>query len=337
MRRMVAIALGMMLAASVVNARAQGAAQAPPTDDWGKLVEVNNLDVKGNTPFHMGMTFQLYDLSGKPSATGSFETWWTGVGRRRTVVTLAGLNGDGSAPEGADARTVRDAYLVSQLIELAIHPVPSMPSSAGMVTKPLRSGKFELECTSPKSSSTEAMDAQLGTVCVAPNTTDVLTMQGFGGHVTVLRPKTGKFHDTFVGIELRIYYLGRDAIAGKLTIMHANDSTDAKAATPVTTPSEPGVARISGEVIAGHRIKFVEPRYPEAAKISHSSGSVLMNAVIGKDGVVRRLVPIASTDSMFTDSAMDSVRQWKYSPYLLNGEPTEVDTTITLNFAINGG
>jgi periplasmic protein TonB len=48
-------------------------------------------------------------------------------------------------------------------------------------------------------------------------------------------------------------------------------------------------------------------------------------------------VPIASTDPMFIESAMDSVKQWKYSPWLLNGEPTELDTTITVTFAINGG
>jgi periplasmic protein TonB len=45
-------------------------------------------------------------------------------------------------------------------------------------------------------------------------------------------------------------------------------------------------------------------------------------------------VPIASTDPVFIDAAMQSVKQWKYSPYLLNGEPTEIDTSITVNFGI---
>ena len=332
MRRMVAVAVGMMLSVSAAGVWAQ----APSSNDWGKLVAANNLDVKGNAPFHLGMTFQLYDLKGKPTETGSFETWWPGVGGRRTLVKLAGLKEDGSAPDGADDATVRYAYLVSQLIEAAIHPVPTMEPPAGTVTKTLSSGKFQLECTGPKPSPAEAVNAQLDTVCVAPNSTDLLTMQGLSGNMTMLRPKTGKFHDTFVAMELRIYYLRTDAIDGKLTALQAYDPANAKVESPSTTLSEAPVVRVSGGVISGHRIKFVEPNYPMDARVSHLGGSVLLNAVIGKDGVVRRLVPIASTDSMFTESALQAVRQWRYSPYLLNGEPAEVDTTVTLNFAING-
>ena len=321
-----------------MSASAQGAVPAPAMDDWEKLVAANNLDVKGNTPFHLGMTFQLYDLKGKPTETGSFETWWTGVGRMRTVVKLAGLNEEGSAPDGADAATVRYAYLVSQLIEAGVHPVPTMESTSGTVTKPLKSGKFELECIGPRAGKVQAMNAQLETVCVTPNSTNVLAMQGLSGNLTMLRPKVGKFHDTFVALELRIYYLGMDAIAGKMTILQAYDSANTKAEGRSTMASEAPdpIARVSGGVIAGHRIKFVEPIYPMEAKISRLSGSVLLNAVIGKDGVIRRLVPLASTNSMFTDSAMESVRQWRYSPYLLNGEPAEVDTTVTVNYALGG-
>jgi periplasmic protein TonB len=72
------------------------------------------------------------------------------------------------------------------------------------------------------------------------------------------------------------------------------------------------------------------------AKVAHLSGSVLLHAVIAKDGSVQSLVPIASTATVFVDSAMEAVRRWRYSPFLLNGEPTEVDTMITVNFGLNG-
>jgi TonB family protein len=320
---------------TVASAGVQGAVPTPPIDDWGKLVASNNLDAKGNAPFHLGMTFQLYDLKGKATETGSFETWWPGVGRRRTLVKLAGLNEDGSAPDGADATTVRNAYLVSQLVESAVHPVPTIVSSAGMVTKPLSSGKFQLSCTGPKPSQAEAMNALLEIACVMPNSTDVLTMQGLSGNLTMLRPKTGKFHDTFVAMELRILYLRMDAIAGKMTGLQVYDPANAKVESPSAAVPGTPVVRLSGGVFSGHRLSFVEPNYPTEAKIAHLSGTVLLNAVIGKDGVIRRLVPIASTDSMFTGAATEAVLQWRYSPYLLNGEPTEVDTTITVNFAIN--
>jgi TonB family protein len=94
-------------------------------------------------------------------------------------------------------------------------------------------------------------------------------------------------------------------------------------------------ARIAGGVIAGNRVSFVEPMYPESAKERHESGSVILRAVIGRDGHVHSLRPTNAADADFVIAAIAAVRQWTYRPYLLNGEPTEVDTTITVNFALN--
>jgi protein TonB len=89
-------------------------------------------------------------------------------------------------------------------------------------------------------------------------------------------------------------------------------------------------------VIAGNRIAFVEPQYPPIAKIAHMSGTVVLQAVISKTGAVERLSVASSTNPMFNNYAMQAVQQWRYRPYLLNGDPTEVATTITVNFALNG-
>jgi TonB family protein len=102
---------------------------------------------------------------------------------------------------------------------------------------------------------------------------------------------------------------------------------------PGTLPRGP--VRIAGGVIAGARTLFVQPVYPAAAKAAHMSGTVVMRAVITKDGSIGRLTVASSTNGMFDDAAIDAVRQWRYRPYLLNGEPTEVDTTITVNFAMS--
>jgi TonB family protein len=338
MRRMLVVVAWVMLSVSAVGAWAQEAAPAPAVDDWGKLVAANNLDVKGNTPFHLAMTFQLYDLDGKATKTGTFEEWWAAPGSEKIVVHLPGLNEDGSASEGSDAALVRDSYLVRQLLESAIHPVPAaLRVAEGMTTKTVKFGKIPLDCTAPEASALQAMNVQPATLCMAPQTTDLLILQGLGGKESLLRARTGKFHDTYVALELRIGYLGRDAVTGKLTIMQDFDpaKSDVKLAAP--TGSKPGAVTASGGVIAGHRIKFTEPEYPMVAKMGHLSGSVLLHAVIGKDGSVERLVPIASTAPMFTDAAIQAVKKWIYRPYLLNSEPTEVDTTITVNFALSGG
>jgi TonB family protein len=86
--------------------------------------------------------------------------------------------------------------------------------------------------------------------------------------------------------------------------------------------------------MAGQILNKVQPIYPADARASHISGSVVLHAIIGKDGHVAKLEAISGPEEL-RGAAMDAVNQWTYKPYLLNGEPTEVDTTIVINFNIN--
>jgi TonB family protein len=94
-------------------------------------------------------------------------------------------------------------------------------------------------------------------------------------------------------------------------------------------------AHISGRLMAGNRITFVSPVYPEVAKKAKMNGTVVLDAIIGKDGKMQSLRAHSSTNPMFNNPAIEAVRQWTYKPYLLNGNPTEVETTITINYALN--
>jgi TonB family protein len=79
--------------------------------------------------------------------------------------------------------------------------------------------------------------------------------------------------------------------------------------------------------------KKVQPVYPPDAKKARISGTVLLDAVIGKDGSVQSLRVVSGPPALL-QSALDAVRQWQYEPYLLNGEPIEVKTTITIMFTL---
>jgi protein TonB len=81
----------------------------------------------------------------------------------------------------------------------------------------------------------------------------------------------------------------------------------------------------------------VQPQYPPIAKVAHMSGTVVLHAIISKSGTIQQLSVQSSTNPMFNNYALDAVKQWRYKPYILNSDPTEVETTITVNFALNGG
>jgi TonB family protein len=90
---------------------------------------------------------------------------------------------------------------------------------------------------------------------------------------------------------------------------------------------------VAGDIVAGNIESKVTPTYPAEAKEQKISGAVILHAVIAKDGSITSLAVISGPD-VLAQSALDAVKQWKYKPYLLNGEPTAVDTTITINFTL---
>jgi len=92
--------------------------------------------------------------------------------------------------------------------------------------------------------------------------------------------------------------------------------------------------RISQGVTEGRLIRKIEPKYPQLALAARIQGEVHLNAVISKTGEVQNLVLI-SGHPLLVPSAIEAVKQWRYRPYLLNGEPVEVETTITVNFQLS--
>jgi protein TonB len=101
-------------------------------------------------------------------------------------------------------------------------------------------------------------------------------------------------------------------------------------------PPTPQRVKVSAGVTAGLLMTKVQPQYPPLAKQARIQGTVVLQAVIGKDGSIQHLKAI-SGHPMLIQSAIDAVSRWKYKPYYLNGEPVEVDTQVTVNFTLAGG
>jgi TonB family protein len=92
-----------------------------------------------------------------------------------------------------------------------------------------------------------------------------------------------------------------------------------------------GALTVSPGVVAGLMERPVAPMYPPEAKAQHIQGVVVMRAIISKDGTIEDL-QVISGHPLLIGAAMNAVKQWKYRPYLLNGAPTAVQTTINVNF-----
>lgn len=96
----------------------------------------------------------------------------------------------------------------------------------------------------------------------------------------------------------------------------------------------PQRVRVSNGVMIGLLISRVNPEYPPLARQARIQGKVLLKALISKNGDVENL-ELISGHPMLAPSAMEAVKQWKYRPYLLNGEPVEVETQVQVNFTLS--
>lgn len=106
---------------------------------------------------------------------------------------------------------------------------------------------------------------------------------------------------------------------------------------PVVKAEPPAVIprlQVGGQVQAGKLIYGPKPLYPPLALRTRTEGTVQLTAVIGRDGTVQNL-SVVSGHPLFVQAALEAVRQWRYAPTLLNGDPVEVVSPITVTFSLN--
>jgi len=105
-------------------------------------------------------------------------------------------------------------------------------------------------------------------------------------------------------------------------------------AVPKFIPVAPQRIRISQGVTRGLLIHRMEPTYPPLARAARMQGDVVLSAVIDTNGQIQNL-QLVSGHPMLVPAALEAVKQWRYKPYLLNGTPVEVETTITVIFTLS--
>jgi protein TonB len=88
-------------------------------------------------------------------------------------------------------------------------------------------------------------------------------------------------------------------------------------------------------MLEGSLIRRVQPIYPPLARSARVQGSVVLSALISKGGTMENL-RVLSGHPMLVAAAIEAVRQWRYRPYILNAEPIEVETQITVSFSLTG-
>ena len=127
--------------------------------------------------------------------------------------------------------------------------------------------------------------------------------------------------------------LGLGISASAMAIaMHVNPAAASQNDTAAQAPKQ---LSVSAKIMSGNLLNKAVPVYPPDAKKAKIEGAVVLSAIISRDGNVEKL-RVLSGPRLLQQSALDAVRQWKYKPYLLNGDPVEVRTTIHIIYNLKG-
>ncbi|MFZ1939524.1 MAG: energy transducer TonB [Terracidiphilus sp.] len=103
---------------------------------------------------------------------------------------------------------------------------------------------------------------------------------------------------------------------------------------PIIVRAPRGPRTVSQGVMLGYLVRKVVPEYPAIGREIRLQGTVVLQATISKSGTIENL-HVVSGPAMLQQAALDAVKQWQYKPYLLNGEPVEVETTVNVEFKLN--
>lgn len=113
------------------------------------------------------------------------------------------------------------------------------------------------------------------------------------------------------------------------------DSLNHPASLPVSAAAPTVRPFRSSSLLAGSLVRRVQPVYPSLARSARVQGTVVLSAIISKAGTIENL-RVLSGHPMLVAAAIEAVSQWRYRPYILNSEPIEVETQITVSFSLSG-
>ncbi len=320
------------------NAPGPTATQASPFPALSKAVEANTLRAEGKPPFHLKLSFQIFDLKGKPEETGTLDEWWAGPDGSYVEITapslgtLHSLNAN-SLPNDKASRSL---LLIRELLEAVRAPYRSLPEKGKLVSEKKSEGNVSMSCmhVEPDTPVTKFFDPRV--VCVDEATNTIRTVSD--RYLAISRNTLGTFAGTRVSSDVQISLLGRPAITGHVEALSGFKAS--KSPVPLELPPVKALDSAGGMNPLGPAVSWTGGRLVRQARRSvptsfHDyiySGSVILNVHITERGDVEHTVPLASADPRLTDAAMDICRQWLFEPYLKNGQAVPRDRVLTMRF-----
>ncbi len=299
-------------------------------------------------PWHLKATYQLYDDKGNPSEQGTFEYWWASPSVSR--VSWSRPNAKRTDWHTADGKSAYEttgdglSFFEYKLQTAFLSPLPEPgdldPAKIRLDREEVKLENVKFPCIEviplmPQRGQVQTVPLGLfPTYCFDPDLPVLRTTFSFGT-VAMEFNDLVKVQNRFLAREILLFEGGRKILSAKVESIDGIAPSDA-ALTPSADAHlmNSGQVFVDGAVQVGRLIKKVIPIYPQDAKDAHVSGKVILDAVIGTDGRIHDLRVKEAPWPSLAASALFSVSRWEYKPYLLNGQPVEVQTTVNVIYSL---
>jgi TonB family protein len=301
----------------------------------------NNLTDAEIEPWHLKATFELLDESGNPLDQGTYEEFWAGPLKCKIVFDSPHFSQSDYCTEKGRYRAGVQTAPPGQLglLEGALtNPVPVSPQQVDKLVidrEKREEGGSKFICVKEAGFSTPNGVRQFVGPEFCLDADRPVLRADTNGITQFNRGDFRAFDGRFVAGEMVAVQHGKQVMRVHVDVIEplASGAETALAPTPDAVPV-PMRVNISAGVAQGNLAKKVSPEYPIDAKLSGISGTVILQALIGKDGHIAD-VHVVSGPPALQRAALDAVKQWEYRPYLLNGQPVEVNTTVNVVFALS--
>jgi TonB family protein len=302
-------------------------------------IEVNGLGGDEIKPWHLKASYTLADAQGRPEGAGTIEESWAGPHRARTRYTVGSqslsiyLTEKGTMQSGDLTMT---PWLVKAAYNEIVRPLPGLAFIAdkSFVGKTHELGGMKLNCLAVKMSSSDHPmgEFQMQTYCFGEDKPIPRLDVTMGGYRQATRNALVRFQGRYIPKDVRVTDKGKGSITVHVDVLEEVKSVDeADLAAPADAKLMQGRVDVSSGIATGRLMKQAYPNYPPSAKAKGIQGMVVLEAVIGTDGHIAELEVVGGPPEL-QQAAKDSVRQWVYKPYELDGVPVQVDTTISVVF-----
>ena len=316
-----------------------------------------NYDSATAKPFHLSYHYHLLDNQGNVSAEGKVEFWWSPSKVSRISWTKGNsVHSEWRTADGKTLQLVKGDDITGMEHRLSSAVLFSLPKAQDYESGETSLKLLEIDNSGTVNLCIAMVPSRAGTANLLPRADSqpdglhgvgtaycfdreapilVSTLQNHT--ITNSYSHIQKFQDHNIAGHIDISYVGNKRLEADLEESDEVKADDA-AFTPAPDATEPVIKSVripAGGVKPGLLLQRVPPVYPPDARAAHISGTVVIQAMIGKDGMIENAKVVSSPDDSLSQAALDAVRQWRYQPYMLNGEPVSVMTTINVEFKLD--